>query len=655
MGIINQLDFQVANLIAAGEVVDRPASAVKELVENSIDAGATSVVIEIKNGGIRYIRVSDNGCGIEAEDLPTAFLRHATSKVLTKTDLDSISTLGFRGEALASICAVSKVEITSKTAQNDFGAKLQIDADNVGNTESVGCANGTTIVVKDLFYNTPARLKFLKKDVTEANAVSAIIDKLALANPSVAIKFIKDGKTALQTPGDGNLLSVIYAIYGKEFATSLLPVYYEHGGVDVNGFITMPTKSRSNRSMQHFYVNTRYVKSKTCITALEEAYKNSIMTGKFPACVLNVRVPSDTVDANVHPAKIEVRFTDEKTVFDAVYFAVKSAIEVQNKSVVAETKTQKPDVFEYLLKQKEKETLKPTSAQIVNEVKKEIAKDFGDEVKPKPKQTPKPLNQPKRFIQNAIKEKPVTTPVQTVLFGQNDADYTSEDDAVSLIDTQSFVQKKVEEKVVETKTPAIVFDEKEQSKINLDKLEIIGEVFKTYILAQLGDEFIIIDKHAAHERILFNKLQKEKGEGSRQMLLSPISVTVSKEEKHALLEQVDLLQKLGFAVDDFGSGSIIVREIPILLDGCNIEQIITEIALSLMKNKKDISVEFENELYHSMACKAAIKAHDTNDKKELYQLVKTVLEDDDVRYCPHGRPVLVVKSKRDMEKMFSRI
>ena len=374
MAKINVLDKSVAELIAAGEVIERPASIVKELVENSIDAGATSVVVEIKNGGIRYIRVSDNGCGIEPEELPTAFLRHATSKVLTKTDLDSISTLGFRGEALASICAVSKVEITSKTAQNDFGAKLQIDADNVGKTESIGCAGGTTIVVKDLFYNTPARLKFLKKDVTEANTVSAIIDKLALANPSVAIKLIRDGKTTLQTPGDGNLLSVIYAIYGKEFATSLLPVHYEHGGVDVNGFATMPTKSRSNRSMQHFYVNTRYVKSKTCITALEEAYKNSIMTGKFPACVLNVRVPSDTVDANVHPAKIEVRFTDEKLVFDAVYFAVKSAIETQNRTVIAENKPQKPDVFEYLLKQKEKEMLKPTSSEIVNEVKKEIAK-----------------------------------------------------------------------------------------------------------------------------------------------------------------------------------------------------------------------------------------------------------------------------------------
>lgn len=644
---IHLLDKAVSELIAAGEVIERPASIVKELLENSIDSGATSVTVEIKSGGKQLIRITDNGCGISPDDVPKAFLRHATSKIQTEPDLEHIATLGFRGEALASICAVSKIELLTKTAEEQFGTRYTINGGEGGELEETGCPDGTTILVREIFYNVPARLKFLKKDVTEGNAIQSIVDKIALSHPEISIKFLRDGKRVLNTPGNGDRFSVIHAVFGREFASTLMPVDYKAGSFPVNGFASVPMKSRANRSMQHFFINGRYVKSKTCCTALEEAYKGSIMVGKFPACVLNLELPFEMVDVNVHPSKIEVRFTDERAVFEAVYFAVKSAIAQQSRlsAVPRETEIVKPHVERVLSQPQEldqmglKSGVRPTPQPISVSAPPSQLRDSG-------------------FNYQVRKKEPVPQKESSFSFLKKES-FAPVGGAAG----QRSAPKRLEDRII-PETPEMpksseVVLTKEQSKHQSEKearpvYRIIGELFKTYILAEVEDQLVMVDKHAAHERILYEKLKQEAGNLDRQVLLAPVSVTCSVEEHECILANAETLERLGFLAEDFGGSSVLIREIPMVLDREAVEDVFGDILNNLMKNKRDVSPQVLEELYHSMACKAAIKANDVNSPAELERLFERVYFDEAIRYCPHGRPVAIIMTKERFERQFGR-
>lgn len=642
---IHLLDKAVSELIAAGEVIERPASIVKELLENSIDSGATSVTVEIKSGGKQLIRITDNGCGISPDDVPKAFLRHATSKIQTEPDLEHIATLGFRGEALASICAVSKIELLTKTAEEQFGTRYTISGGEGGELEETGCPDGTTILVREIFYNVPARLKFLKKDVTEGNAIQSIVDKIALSHPEISIKFLRDGKRVLNTPGNGDRFSVIHAVFGREFASTLMPVDYKAGSFPVNGFASVPMKSRANRSMQHFFINGRYVKSKTCCTALEEAYKGSIMVGKFPACVLNLELPFEMVDVNVHPSKIEVRFTDERAVFEAVYFAVKSAIAQQSRlsAVPRETEIVKPHVERVLSQPQELDQMglgvRPTPQPISVSAPPSQLRDSG-------------------FNYQVRKKEPVPQKESSFSFLKKESFAPAGNTA-----GQRSAPKRLEDRII-PETPEMpksseVVLTKEQSKHQPEKearpvYRIIGELFKTYILAEVEDQLVMVDKHAAHERILYEKLKQEAGNLDRQVLLAPVSVTCSVEEHECILANAETLERLGFLAEDFGGSSVLIREIPMVLDREAVEDVFGDILNNLMKNKRDVSPQVLEELYHSMACKAAIKANDVNSPAELERLFERVYFDEAIRYCPHGRPVAITMTKERFERQFGR-
>ncbi len=644
---IHLLDKTVSELIAAGEVIERPASIVKELLENSIDSGATSVTVEIKSGGKQLIRITDNGCGISPDDVPKAFLRHATSKIQTEPDLEHIATLGFRGEALASICAVSKIQLLTKTAETQFGTRYTISGGEGGQLEETGCPDGTTIVVREIFYNVPARLKFLKKDVTEGNAIQSIVDKIALSHPEISIKFLRDGKRVLNTPGNGDRFSVIHAVFGREFASTLMPVDYKEGSFPVSGFASVPMKSRANRSMQHFFINGRYVKSKTCCTALEEAYKGSIMVGKFPACVLNLELPFEMVDVNVHPSKIEVRFTDERAVFEAVYFAVKSAIAQQSRlaAVPRETEPVKPHVERVLSQPQELDQI-------------ELKKAVRSAPQPISVSTPPSQLRDSGFNYQVRKKEPVLQKEPSFSFLKKES-FVPAGNAVE----QSTPPKRLEDRIIpetpQTPKSSEVPLEKEQSQLQSEKemrpvYRIIGELFKTYILAEVENQLVLVDKHAAHERILYEKLKQEAGNLDRQVLLAPVSITCSVEEHECILANEETLEKLGFLAEDFGGNSVLIREIPMVLDREAVEDVFGDILNNLMKNKRDVSPQVLEELYHSMACKAAIKANDVNSPAELERLFERVYFDEAIRYCPHGRPVAITMTKERFERQFGR-
>ncbi|MBQ2676624.1 MAG: DNA mismatch repair endonuclease MutL [Clostridia bacterium] len=624
MAKINVLDKHTAELIAAGEVVERPASAIKELIENSIDAGASAITVEIKNGGNTFMRITDNGCGIERDDIKNAFLRHATSKIKTEDDLNRIETLGFRGEALASICAVAKVELLTRTADCDMGTKYVIHGGEEIEFEDAGCAIGTTIVVRDLFYNTPARMKFLKKDVTESNAVTAVVDRIALSHPEVSIKLIRDGKQVLLTPGDGVLRSAVFSVLGKEFADGLLPVDYEMNGVKVSGFTTKPTYSRANRNMQFFFLNGRYIRTKTVMAACEQAYKNAIMVGKFPGCLLNITLAADEVDVNVHPSKIEVRFADENKIFSAVYYAVKSAITADTTRVQFESK---PDIArEYVAPT---EQIKFTSVPT-----KPLSTPYIPEQKP---YSPPPAK-PSSYAIDFNREDVVTQKVEDSGFkGYNQLDIIVEDDVKE-------IAKAPEKPVVEEITP---IKEKVQFKY-------IGEAFETYILVECDGKIIMIDKHAAHERILFEKIKADT-EHQPQMLIAPICVNLSAEEYDAILTNLDEINSTGFEIEDYGSKSILVRGIPMELDGEDAKALIIEIAGKLNDKIRQATPEFLDWLYHSVACRAAIKAGNRSTAMELTALADEVLNNDNIRYCPHGRPVAAEMTLSEIKRRFSRI
>ncbi len=612
MAKINKLPKHMADLIAAGEVVERPASVVKELMENAVDAGATSITVEIQHGGISYIRVTDDGCGIDREDVKTAFVSHATSKIKNAEDLNAILTLGFRGEALPSIAAVSKVNMITKTATEEMGTSLIIEGGIITDISDAGCAVGTTMIVRELFYNTPARMKFLKKDVSEGNYVASAVEKLALSHPEISFRFIRDGKQVFTTNGDGNLQNVCFSAFGKDFSNGLLEVNSAVGNVSVRGLVTPPFNCRGSRGMQYFFVNGRSVKNGTITAAFENAYKNSVMVGKFPGGVLFIQLPPALVDVNVHPSKIEVRFSDERAIFDAVYHSVKSAL---NESTTL------------------KQAVLPEKKQVFNELFTKPQQDF--------KQTT--VEEHITYTEKILK--PLSAPAKVL----NDVEtpYIAEVDEDPI---------KIEFPIIEVpkaSNPTPIIEEKPIAKEN--EIRLIGEAYKTYIFIEYNGTLCVIDKHAAHERILFNQLKKNKQNSGSQLLLAPVTVTLGKEEYVAVTENLETIRDAGFEVEDFGNGTVIVRSCPIDLDNQEIAPLIDEIAQYLVKNRRDITNEHLDWIYHNVACRSAIKAGDNNSTAELLALAKSVVNDNDVRFCPHGRPVMIEISKYELEKQFGRV
>lgn len=643
MGKINVLDKQIAELIAAGEVVERPSSVIKELLENAIDAGADTVTVEIKNGGISYMRVTDNGCGIMRDDVKTAFLRHATSKVSTQTDLDSIHTLGFRGEALASICAVSKVELLTRSSDEEAGTLYKISGSEQEELLDAGCPVGTTIIVRDLFYNVPARMKFLKRDISEGNAVSAVMDKIALSHPEISFVYIKDGRQMLKSPGDGNLQAASYAVYGRDFANSLIPVSYELDGVSVRGYVSKPEAARPNRNMQNFFINGRYIKCRTASAALEEASKGSVMVGKFLSCVLHIQISCSLVDVNVHPAKIEVRFVNERPIFDAVYHAVQLSLlrfderkQIELNAVGAKKpfKTVESTISAEPLKTAENtaalshkaftsfpSSARPVGGSLSDSFVAPIIKSKGAydenitiEVEDEPKES-----QEKAYNEKIISEKP------------NAAQDREED-----LDSQSRIR--------------LVTDD------GKPKFRYIGEAFKTYIIVEKPpSEIVLIDKHAAHERIIYEQLKNTPDLIFEQGLIAPIMVTLDKTDYNSVINNKETFRRICFDVDDFGSGTVVVRSAPQFLENTDIASAVMEIAGFLSENKRDLNTEKMDWIFHSVACRAAVKAGNINSDKELEELAKKVIEDESLRYCPHGRPICIVLTKRELEKQFGRV
>lgn len=637
MGKINVLDQHVAELIAAGEVVERPASVIKELLENSIDAGSSSVTVEIRNGGVTFMRVADNGCGISREDVPLAFLSHATSKVAGKDDLSSIATLGFRGEALASVAAVAHVEMLTRTAGELAGTRYDIDGSGEKVCEDAGCAEGTTILVRDLFYNTPARMKFLKKDITEGNAVAAVVDKEALAHPEVSFRFLRDGREALHTPGDGQLKSAVYAVFGKEFTSGLIPLEYELNGVKISGFVSSPAAARPNRSMQNFFINGRYVKSRTAMVALEEGFKGSLMVGKVPACVLHLTVPFGAVDVNVHPAKIEVRFINEKPIFDAVYHGVKSALNKGDTPHIMKLSDSAAPVFRRAGPPAEQIRFVPGPSSVSGAVPAEAKSAF-------PQVTIKPADSPVGF--GSFRSVPVPPDIER--------DEDDEDDSVIAASPKAEAPVPPAQ-VPSAREPAAAAPREEPEKPEKEEPEkFVGEAFGTYVIMQRGDNLVFIDKHAAHERLLYEKLKAEKGENYRQMLLEPVPVTLDKTEYSAVLNALDVCAEAGFEIDDFGGGTVLVRSAPMILGGSGIADAVMEIAGYLASCKTDVTTEKVDWLYHNVACRAAVKAGDPASPQELIALVHRA-EKEDVRYCPHGRPIFYLLTRKELERQFGRI
>lgn len=635
MPTINVLPRAIAELIAAGEVVERPASVVKEMVENSIDAGATHITVEISRGGITYIRVTDDGCGIESADVKKAFLRHATSKIRVADDLDGIATLGFRGEALAATSAVSRVEMFTKSANEPLGTHYLIEGGEETLCEESGCPNGTTLVVRDLFFNTPARMKFLKKDATEAAAVKAIVDRAALSNPQISFKLIRDGEQIFTTSGNGDLMGAIYSVMGREYANSLIPVGAQYDGVSVEGFICKPIACRASRAGQITFLNGRLVMSKTVMAAVEQAYKNSAMVGKFPAFVLNVKLPLEAVDVNVHPAKTEVRFSDEKRVFSAVHYAVRSAIAAGDTRPEITPATAKKPFFMHMDANEYRQTavrLEDTPTPEKEAVKSEKIPPVS---RLSDNDTPLLLRKDVKETVNKMQEKSQAVYRPAVNINIE----VEEEPTVTAMVLQATAQE-------EDKLPV--------KQYNPDaEVKLIGEAFSTYIIVSRGESIFLIDKHAAHERLLFNEL-KEKQIIESQPLLQPIAVRLDGDRYTAAIDSAELLLRVGIELEDFGDGVVLVRAVPAALKDTDIVAIIEEAATSLAKTG-DVSLDALDDLFHTVSCKAAIKAGFITSDAELLSLAKKVIDNPEVMYCPHGRPVAFEIKRRELERHFGRI
>ena len=667
---IQQLSSHVADLIAAGEVVERPASVVKELVENAIDAGSSAIVVEIQRGGMSLIRVTDNGCGIAPEELPTAFLRHATSKLRTAEDLARIGTLGFRGEALAAISAVSRVDVLTRRPEDAVGAALHGEGGHMEPVREEGAPEGTTIRVADLFYNTPARLKFMKKDSAETAAVAGLMQHLALSHPDVSFKFIKDGQEALHTPGDGKLESAVYAALGREFARTLVPVDGRGGDITVRGFVTAPVNGRGSRSMQVFFVNGRFIKSQVLTAALEEGYRNQLLKGRFPGCVLEVTLPVTAVDVNVHPAKTQVKFAREHDVFEAVFHTVMDALDARGGAVSpvkpANQPVQNPrqDFFQSMdAKSYREQGAKPAAA---------------PSAPVRPVFTPQP---PKADVQPVFNPPPVlpAEPARPVwntewrstakvadsvqpIWPPRGAVKAAQPSALGKAPASVTARPETATATAHAPKPFVPAIPAQQTAMELPGQEtvmpaeapwrIAGEVFHTYIICEDGSENLwLIDKHAAHERINFDRLMAAKEPPMRQTLMQPVAVEPGKEDAALLLENLELLEQFGFGCEDFGDGAVLVREVPADLDAADTAATLEEFAQKLRTGR---SLDEKREaLLHTMACKASIKGGWTSDPAELKVLVEKV-QSGEVRYCPHGRPVVVKIRKYELEKLFKR-
>ena len=621
MAKIIQLSPHVANLIAAGEVVERPASVIKELLENAVDAGATQITVEIRDGGMTFLRVTDNGCGMAPEDARTAFLRHATSKLRTAEDLAAISTMGFRGEALAAIASVSRIDLLTKTPGAVSGTSLSLEAGNITEENEAGCPEGTTIIVRDLFYNTPARMKFMKSDTVEGGKVSSAVQMQALAHAEVAFRFLRDGKEILSTPGSGDLEAAVYSVYGRD-SGRMISVNSHWEGYTLTGYVSKPTDARPSRNLQTFFVNDRPVRSKLLIAALEEAYRNQIMAGKFPACVLHLTLPVNTVDVNVHPAKTEVKFLNEKAVFDCIHYGVLGAL---NKTQDRPQVQFKPQPAPSAPTPAAVHTAPAKQDPFFRTMTAEEFKHFSGAVATAPKPNPVAAAAAAYRVEQSM-PLPVSSPVMTPT-------------------------------VITPKAEPVIADEPQQVQLPMPKeadWRIVGELYRSYIIVEQGDEAYLIDKHAAHERILFEKLKVRQEAISSQALLSPVPCRLSADSAAILLSNSELLKDLGFELDSFGDNTILVRQIPMDLSTEDITDTLDQLASDLLNGRKETAQTVRDEILHTVACKAAIKAGWNTDPKELQVLVKNVMEREDLKYCPHGRPICVSLSKKQLEKQFKR-
>lgn len=636
MARINVLPKEIYQLIAAGEVVERPSSVVKEMIENSLDADAKNITLEIKNGGSTYIRITDDGCGIERDDVRKVFISHATSKISKKDDLNSIATLGFRGEAMASISAVSKVELLTKAENEEIGTRYEIAGGEELEFDDAGCPNGTTIVVRDIFFNTPARMKFLKKDVTEGNQVAGIVDRMAISHPEISFRFIRDGKQVLITSGNGDLKSTVYLVLGKEMSDSLMSVDYSFNDMRITGFVSKPTASRKSRAGQYFYINNRIVKSKTAMAALEQAYKNTIMVGRFPACVLNIELNPAQVDVNVHPAKTEVRFANEKPIFDLVYYAVKTAIE--NDRTVKEVEFKENPIYRQEPKNVYQNNENKSFQAKFDFFKKKDEPPSQQVIKTKPRENFWQVEAPKPEYKIARDEKPKPRVDINIEY--------EEPEKISTDESKDAPKERDIEKVVIT-------DEKDNENF-IPNFKLIGEAFKTYLIVEIENELYFIDKHAAHERMNFERF-KAQATVETQMLLAPVVVNLTKDEFIAISENVELIKKCGFELEEFGESQIIVRAIPSLVDGDSVKDLMLEIAQKLLEHKTDILPDKIDWIYHSASCRGAVKAGDYTSRQEQEMFVKKLLSMPNIRFCPHGRPVFIKMSKYDIEKQFGRV
>ena len=707
MAVIHVLDQHTAELIAAGEVVERPASAVKELVENAIDAGATQVTVSIERGGVSLIQVSDNGSGIEAEYIATAFIRHATSKIRTEADLDHICTLGFRGEALASIASVARVEVLTRTEQDEFACRYRIEGGTERGMEADARPVGTTITVRDLFYNTPARMKFLKKDSSEGTYVADAVSRAALSHPEVAVKFIREGKTQFQTPGDGTLRSAAYGVLGREFSKSLLEVDGTVGPYRVHGLVTPPSACRASRGMQHFYINGRYVKNSTMMAALENAYKGTLMQGRFPGCVLMLEMPPELVDVNVHPAKTEVRFAREKDVFDAVYSAVKSVVLLP---ASGERRFQFADSTEETPAAGAKET--SAAAPIDSAVParpKESVPSVMHPAAPAAQEVPvrtyvasrlsvqagSPAPAPREQDRDVWKSLPSEPETEGILRSaplQLTKSYRpAREEMLDIAPTEEEVPHlqqstpaaeeppkepdgRMDDQPVQAAPPAepagapalenqpvdsVEMPAAQQLALEpepeIEPLRYVGEVFKTYIITQRGEEMCLIDKHAAHERLIYEELAKNYGNVPSQMLLMPVPVQLNAEEKNALLGNLDLLRDAGVELDDFGGNTVMIRAVPADVQADDVEELAIELAAKLAKGAKDALSEKTEWVLHSISCRAAMKAGDKTRPEGLLRLAEQIMAGKVPPFCPHGRPIVLKLTRKELEKQFGRL
>lgn len=679
MGIIHKLSPALADMIAAGEVVERPASVIKELVENAVDAGAKKITVEIKNGGVTFMRVTDDGCGMSREDAPTAFLRHATSKISCAEDLGGISTMGFRGEALAAISSVSKIDLLTRAASENLGVSMRVEAGNVIDIQPAGCPQGTTMIVRDLFYNTPARMKFLKRDSVEGSYIGGAVQRQALGHPEIAFRFLRDGKPELTTPGDGKLLSAIYAAMGRASAKEMVEVKSTSGGVTVTGYVGKPTASRGSRSYQHFFVNGRYVKSRMMASALEEAYKNQIMVGRFPICVLHITVPPTAVDVNVHPAKTEVKFLREGDIFDAIHYSVLGALSRAQDRPEMELKSPRPQVqpkqnFYQNVTAQEYRTMtgmleKSSSVQpspAVRQQFRQTERTFDQNVsvhdsvrmvpsvggaKPAPTATAagsdalpkeeKTAWRPEPTIAREpepMPEEPISMPIPEPV---------PEPEPIQPVQT---VMDLPEMPVPKAPEPQAIQEPELQSE---QPYRIIGEALDTYIIVEQGDGLLLFDKHAAHERIRFERLKAQRHEVMSQILLSPLHPSMSREEVAVLLENKETMEGLGFTLEDFG-GDLVVRAIPCDVTEEDAPACLSELAQQLQDGRKLDRETVYDDLLHTIACKGAIKGGQYTDPKEISALVAELMARDDIKHCPHGRPVCITLSRATLERQFKR-